>query len=568
MAGLTTSISASQQFKAVAYLRWCLFRNGFRRKGGRGELLARFVVYPIALVMLLGPVTAALALSYESASKHNLDMMVLIFWGIFVLQLLVSINISPPGLSFDPESLIRFPVTFPRYLSIRVVLGLLSASTIAGTASLFAAAIGVTIADHELGPIAFAAACTLALSNMIFNRMLFAWVDRWLSTRRAREFFTFFIVACSLGVQYLNVTFNGFGHHVTHRDQQAKIQSAIGFYHRVQPILAALPPGQAASAILNSNQGSNLAATFNLFGVLISATIFFVIFAWRMQREYRGENLSEVNHSATVKTAAAAIAPVARPAVTLAPASPAPRNGFLSPEILAAMQKEWIYLRRNPSQLYGLIIPLAMVFLFTARASTFGQNRWIFPGAVAYALMGISALAYNSLGLDASGIQFYFLAPVAMRTIFLAKNLLGFSINILQIILIYALLCFTAGAPGLTITLTTICWAIFSALVNITFANMRSITTPKRIDPSKMSRRQNSQLSALISVALTLTAGAIGFGVFVLGLITGLSWLPIPILLVLDVAAFALYVASLSKLDAMVQNNRETILEELTKVAV
>ena len=401
---------------------------------------------------------------------------------------------------------------------------------------------------------------------MLFVRMVFAWIDRWLSTRRARELLTFSIVLFSLFIQYVNVTFNGFGSH-NHRDQQAKIAAAVRFYHHIQPVLAALPPGQAASAILNCGQGSNVAAALNLLGVLLSAGIFFVIFAWRMQREYRGENLSEVNHSQSAKPVAATHV-AARPLTALAPPSMAERNGLLSPEIVAAIRKEWIYLRRNPAQLYGLIIPLAMVFLFTARANTLSHNEWIFPAAVAYSLLGISAQAYNSLGLDASGIQFYFLAPVTMRSIFLAKNLLGFAINLLQIAVIYTLLCFTAGQPGFVITITTICWAIFSALFNITFGNMRSITTPKRIDPSKMSRRQASQLSALISLALTLVAGGVGFGVFMLATITGIDWLPIPILLVLDIGAFALYVASLSRLDAMVQNNRETILEELTKVAV
>ena len=416
----TNPISAGQQFRAVAYLRWRLFRNGFRRKGGKGELFARIIVYPFALVMLLGPVLAAFALSYEAASftrgHQNLELMVLIFWGIFLLQLLVSVNISPPGLSFDPEALIRFPVTFPRYLSIRLVLGLLSASTIAGTASLFAAALGVSIGDSGLGPVAFAAAFTLSLSNMLFNRMLFAWVDRWLSTRRARELLTFSIVLFSLFIQYVNVTFNGFGSH-NHRDQQAKIAAAIRFYHHMQPVLSALPPGQAASAILNSSQGLNVAAALNLLGVLLSAGIFFVIFAWRMQREYRGENLSEVNHSQTARpTVATQAAP--RPMSALAPPATAARSRMLSPEIVAAIGKEWVYLRRNPAQLYGLIIPLAMVFLFTARANMMSHNQWIFPGAVAYSLLGISAQAYNSLGLDASGIQFYFLAPVTMRTIF------------------------------------------------------------------------------------------------------------------------------------------------------
>jgi ABC-2 type transport system permease protein len=585
MAGLTElsgkptgAIPAAQQFGAVAYLRWCLFRNGFRRKGGAGELAARIIVFPIALGFVVGPAIAAFALSLSAAHANHLSYLLPIFWGIFALQILVSINVSPPGLSFDPESLIRFPVTFTRYLIIRLFLGLLSASTIVGTTALLAAAAGVTVAIPTLALPAFIAVLALAICNMLFIRMIFAWIDRWLSTRRAREFFTFFIIAISLGFQYINITLNGFGRH--HRPEQAaKIAAAIRFYHHIQPILAALPPGQAASAIIHASANATGSAALNIFAILVGAAIFKSVFAWRMLREYRGENLSEVSRSQPTPAPAAlprASSAQATHTASLAPlaanSQPASTLPFgLSTEIVGAFQKEWIYVRRNPAQMYGLLVPFAMVFIFAARTNTFASASradWIFPAAIAYSLLGMSQLAYNALGLDAAGVQFYFMAPVRMRTIFIAKNLFGFLINIVQIALVYVVLSFTSGAPSPLVTVMTICWVIFAALANITVANMRSITSPKKVDPSKLSRKQASQLSALICMGVIFVAGGIGAGLIAVGHFTGMPWLPIPILLLFDLGAFALYRASLDRIDAMVLNHRDSLLEELTKASI
>ena len=74
--------------------------------------------------------------SYAAIDNQRIDLMAVVFWAIFVLQILVSVNLSPAAQTFDPESLIRFPLSFPRYLTIRLFLGLLAPSTIAGTCSL------------------------------------------------------------------------------------------------------------------------------------------------------------------------------------------------------------------------------------------------------------------------------------------------------------------------------------------------------------------------------------------------------------------------------------------------
>ncbi len=555
-------IPASQQFAAIAWLRWRLFANGFRRKEGKGELIARIVVFPIAALFVIGPVFGATFASWGAVSNNHLEFLTGIFWGIFALQIVVSINISPPGLSFDPESLIRFPLSFPRYLTIRLFLGLLSVSTIIGTLALLGAASGIAYAAPNLAPIAFASALALALANMLFIRTLFAWIDRWLSTRRARELFTGLVLVFSIGIQYVNVTINGVGKHMSHAERQAKYAAIARAYGHIEPALRNLPPSLAGTAIRQQSVAYVAA-------ILLFAALFLAIFAWRMHREYRGENLSEAANSPSTQPAAELRRPGA-PSQTVSsfevgshPAS----SSFLSSVTSACFEKEWIYVRRNPAQFYGLIAPLAMVFIFAGRMGSFARTGYVFPSAVAYSVLGISALAYNILGVDAAGIQFYFIAPIRLRDVMLGKNLFGFSITALQLVLVYAVLTFISGPPPILILVSTICWVIFASLVNATIGNMRSITAPKKIDPSKISRKQASQLSALMCVGIMLAISALGGGLMLLAAAAGIPWLPIPILLALALGAFALYSAGLNRADAMALNHRESLIEELCKAS-
>ncbi len=558
---MAVSISASSQFGAVAYLRWRLFVNAFRRKEGAAELAARLIVYPVGLVFLLGPMAGAGFGSYAAIDNQRPDLMAVVFWAIFVLQILVSVNLSPAAQSFDPETLIRFPLSFPRYLTIRLFLGLLSPSTIAGSCSLFTAALGASIAQPALAPIVFSAAFALALNNMFFVRMIFAWIDRWLSTRRARELFTGVVILFGIGIQYLNVTFNNIGHRSSRAAQAAKVAAAGRYYHRFEPVFKVLPPGLAGDAVLKQSHHATWVALGEIGGILGFAALFLGIFAARMRREFAGENLSEAR--VTPRKAVAA-----RAGTVKVGARTEEENHFgLSPFIAASLQKESIYLRRNISQFYGFLAPLAMVLIFAGRTGSFGRTGFIFPSAVAYSFLGIAALAYNVLGVDASGIQSYLLAPIRMRDVFLAKNLLGFGLSAIQLGLVYAVVVFTSGRPPLLLTIATIFWLLFATFTNAAIGNIRSITTPKKMDPNKVTRRQASQLSALMSLGIMLTASALGAGLLLLGQRLDLPWLPIPVLLVCAGVAFGFYVRGLERIDGLVFRHRETLIEELSKAS-
>jgi len=561
-----TAAQSRAQFAALAKLRWCIFRNSFRRKGGTGELVARIILFPILGVVAFGPIVGSGFAAYLMASSGRIANLPLLTWAIFGLWQVVVLNIAAPGLSFDINTIIRFPLSFPRYLTARVFFGLLSASTIIGTLCLISADIGIGMAQPSLVLWATLLFATYALSNIFFTRMILVWVERWLSTRRAREVLTAFILFASLGFQYFNINYNpGFQHghhHANHLPLLLKI------LHRIQPVAALLPPGLTASSIVSHSQSHNLAAIASLFGLIAFTLLFFGVYASRMHREFLGENLSETtqpNQPAARRSPATSATPRITSTATPIPATRTSTFG-LNPTIIACLQKDFIYLRRNLNQLYGFVVPLFMVFFVANRMSASGRyGIYVFPIAVAYSVLGVSVLSYNGLGMDGSGVQFYFLSPTRLRDVFLAKNLTVFFLSFLELVLIFAVIAFVAHPPTLIVGLATVCWLVFATFVNGAVGNLRSLIAPKKIDLSKVSRKQASQLSVLIALGILVACLGIGAAVIFIANYLGSPWLMIPILLALAVASFIFYIQILNRLDAIALTHRETLSEELCK---
>ncbi len=548
-----TTAQTRAQFLALAQLRWYIVKNSYHRKGGIGELIARLIFLPIIAVIAIGPIIGSGIAAYFLASTNNLDRLPALTWAIFLLTQLISINISPPALSFNVDILLRFPLSFPRYLAARLFFGLLSASNVVPTLALLAADIGLSIALPGLAVWATVLLSAYAIANILFTRMIFAWIDLWLSTRRARELFTAFIVFASLGFQYLNVTFNpGLQNH---HHANPHLPLLLKTLHRIEPIAALLPPGLTASSILSFSHSSLLPATARLLGLIAFACLFLAIYARRMQREFRGENLSEL----TQPTKSAK-----QPAAT--PTAAAAHPSLFNPILTACLGKELLYLRRNTNQLYGFIAPVFMVLLFASRLSTSGRSGdLIFPSAVAYSILGISILSYNALGADGSGVQLYLLAPISLRDVFLAKNLIVFLLNLIEFVLLAVLLSLTGHPPTTLILLATFCWLLFTTFLNATAGNLRSLSAPKKIDLSRISRGQTSQLSALIALGIALACCAIGYAIAAYTRYIHHPWIMIPALLTLSATSFFFYLQTLRRITPYALNRREHLTEALSK---
>jgi ABC-2 type transport system permease protein len=561
-----TPAQTRAQYAAIAWLRWRILVNSFRRKGGAGELVARIILYPILAGFAIGPTFLAGLGGWYFASHNHFDRIAWLLWVTFILCQILNINLGQPGTTFDPRLLIRFPMRLRSFVAIRLFFGLLSPANVIGTLMSLAVAIGVTIAQPQLWLYALIALAIFAATNVLFSRMVFAWVDRWLSTRRAREIFTGLIFFVSLGFQYLNITFNpGLNRHShTASAIQKNLPIAERIVQRLAPLLNHLPPELTAFSLAAARIG-HIFTFIPLIGCCaLYALVFLAIFALRMRTEFRGENLSDAANavSAPRPRTPSEIKPSLAPTTAIQPSLTHP--GFRS-TVSAVLGKEFLYLRRNTGLFYSLVAPVVMVFLFAGRIAGRNGSVWTFPIALAYTLLGIVPLSYNSFGLEGAGAQLYFMAPIRLRDVVLAKNLINTLLAAVEMATVLLIVSYVARPPAIGIALSAVFWAAATLLISLAIGNRRSITSPKRIDPGRTTSKQASPLSALLSMGILLLSAALGFGFIFLSRYLHMPWLVLAGTSLLLAIALPTYIIGLQGIDRFAETHREELFTELSK---
>jgi ABC-2 type transport system permease protein len=554
---------ARQQLRAVLWLRWRIFVNAFRFKGAAGELVAKIISYPILALMVFGPsIGAGIGAWYVTQNHHPL-LLALILWGIFALWQMVSFTTSASGPSFDLSSLIRFPIRYWDYFLLRLSFGLLDPPNLIGMACLLAMTIGITVAFPPLLLWAALALFTFGATNVFFSRMVYAWLERFLAQRKTRELVTVAILFASLGFQVIAQFSHRLAPHGQHRALSPWIVTAI---HALKAINWFLPPGLAANSITLMRAADAPLAFATLFGLALWATAFLFLFHRRILAQFLGENLSEAP-SANPGPATARSKPIAaKPGFS-------PLTGILSPTVAALLLKEFRYLLRSGPKLYALVLPAFMVFIFSSRQSglayagiTHASSSFVFSYGCLYLQLMLVAMLYNSLGSDAHGVQFYFMAPTRLRDVLFAKNILTFGILLAEFLLIYIAAATLAQAPTLDVTIATVAGTLFIFLLSLAIGNVRSLVSPKVIHPTQVRKQNISGLNSLISLLVTMASGAISVAIFAGSQFLFQSFWPAALALTLLTAIAALgYILVYRQLDRIALEHQETLSAELCK---
>ncbi len=549
------------QFAAIAWLRWRILANSFRRKGGAGEMVGRILLYPVMASLAVGPSVLVGVLAWLFVHQQQPERMVYALWGTFAYCQLLNIQLGQPGSTFDPTELIRFPLAVRNYIWIRLCFGLLSPANVIGTMMSLSIAIGIMVAAPALWFYALLGMSVFAATIVLFSRMVFAWVDRWLATRRAREIFTGLIFFFSIGIQWVNFTFNpAYSHSRSISPEHLRLAAALT--HRIAPFLYWMPPELATRAVMAASRSAGLHSLQLTVTCALYAAAFFAVFALRTRTEFRGENLSDAANAVS----RASLQPVAKASTLSSTDSKAERTYGLSPIVFAQLGKELLYVRRNTGILYGLIAPVFLVLIIASRfASRGGSASWVFPAAVAYSLLAIGTFSYNSFGLEGAGVQFYFLAPVRIRDVVFAKNLLNFLLAGVEVALTFAVVSYLAGLPPLSYAISTVLWAGATMLLTTIVGNRRAITTPKKIAVGRVANKQVSQLSALIAMGILLGSAALAAVPVALALYLKQDWFLLPVFGSLAAAVVYFYRRSLASLDQFALDHREELFTELCK---
>ena len=545
MAGLRPA--SGGQLRAIALLRWQLVVNSLRSVRGRLNLVSRVLggLLVLATGVIGGSALFLTAIWAAAADQHNLQWLAVPFWIVFLFWQLFPVMATTFTQNLDSSALLRFPMGYSAYFLVRVIYGTLDIATALSFFWLFGLFLGISSADPRLAPWALLAIGLFAIFNILLGRMIFAWIEHWLSRRRSREVLGVLFLLVMVGFQMVGPLLG--------RYNGKSAPQTLRALAKLIPIEQALPPGLAASCLTNAAEGKSSAAllSFVLLAACAGGTAW--VLHLRLRRQYRGDDPA-AGEKRRVQQEKSAI-----------------RRGWNLPlfsgPVSAVFEKELRYLSRSGPMLFTLIMPMVVVFvLWSGRRGFLGQQTaYAFPVGAAYCLLVMTNMVYNNFGGDGGGIQFFLFSPVSFRRIVVAKNLAHMAIVATEVFFLWLGVRVVYGPPAPTVVALTLAWYLFAAPVNFAAGDLLSMYSPKRIDYATFGRQRASASTVFVSLGVQLIVS--GTGVLAVFLATHYAnlWIASLVLLALSIPSMTGYFFLLSRIDRIAMSRREVLATELCR---
>ncbi len=570
MAGLTVPYARSawtesrDQFAAVARLRWCIFVNSARTLRGRLEAVSSVLMGVLFGLLGIGGMFGLGLAAWYFVSHGKAEWLALLLWSICLYWQIFPLMATAFAESFDSSNFLRFPLRYRSYFFIRMAYGVLDPATLVASAWTLGIFAGISIASPILLPWAALVLAAFAAFNILLNRALFAWIERWLARRKTREILGIVFLLLIVGVQFIGPLTARLG-----RQPHRNIGRYAGLALRAERVL---PPGLAGAAIASATE-RRLTVAFASFGFLcVYGAACLWILDLRVRSQFHGELISEV------------VAPVAPSSAREKRHSA--RVGWdlpgLSQPVAAVFEKEFRYLSRSSSMIFMMLMPVVILLIMgIGRTAAMGPHpaspsphshpfpagvwHYAFPIALGYALMILTNLIYNSLGADGGGVQMYYVVPVRFRDVLLGKNLMHAAILIVETVLLWIAATLMFGGVPLGILLATLAALIFAAIVDFAAGDCLSLLSPKKMDFAVFGRQRAAGTTAFAALGVQAVVFGLVAATFIVAHFFGGLWLAVVLNLALGALALAGYAALLSRIDALARHRREAIISELLR---
>lgn len=552
MARVNFSLEGRGQFAAIARVRWQLFANSLRQMRGRLELVSRILVGLGFGIFGLGGALGLGSAAWVFVSRDTVEWIaiflwvVLLFWQLFPLMAIAFTE------NFDSSDLLRFPLSYRSYFLVRLTYGSIDAGTTIGFLWLLGITVGIGVAHPNLVIWAALVLLAFAVLNILLARMIFAWIERWLATRRTREVIGVVFFLLVLSVQLILPLLDHYG-----EPGRPRVTRLIGH------LLTAgrfLPPGLAADSISHAARGE-LTGSLAAFALLfLSGVVILWLLHLRLRAQYRGECLSET----TRRTAP----PGERQRIRLGWSV-----AGVSGRVAAIFEKELRYLLRSSPMLITLIMPVFVLVIFRLTPGKIGTDESFlahaselaFPIGTGYGLLALTNLVYNTFGADGGGVQFFFVSPVTFREIVFGKNLAQAAVLGLETVLVWIAVCLLFRPPSIGLTLSTLSGLLFAASVNFAAGNLLSFYSPKKYDFGLLGRQRAANMTILASFGIQLVVFGLSYLTLLMARSYGKMWLATIAFLALATTGFAGYTFVLNRVDRVAISHRENLIAELCR---
>ena len=553
----------ARQLWLVVAVRWQIFRNGMRSSSEAVHAIGSVAVGLFYTLLALGGSAIVGLGSFVIAQTRNWTVLALLLWGIFLVWHLAPVMVSAMNPGFDGRNLLRFPMRFSTFFALNIAYGIADPFAIAGILWHAAMCVGVSIARPDLFWWAALALGVSAIMNLLFNRLIFSWLERILAKRLVREIVTSFFVLLFVGLQFSGAILRREGPAV-----RRALSDSAGVW-------SVLPPALAGTAIERAAERDSLVALRTVGLLAIYSVAFAAFYAIRIRAQFTGEDLSESAAPARQSPAAKRIA-----AASPVRGAPVSRASILGSEILSApvaaiFIKELRYFYRNSMLMMNMFLPLIFIAFFILPTSMQRGQRapsffsrfggdFAYPAAVAYIAMLMMNFCPNNLAYEGRGIERLYLAPVKFRDVMLGKNLFHGALLALEAVFALVLVSVMGHLPSAVIILATWSALLFSALVDLAAGNWLSLQFPRRFEFG-VRRQRPSGLTSIISFGIffakmLVIAGAAYLCVWLVGL-----WLLPVAYIALAAAALAAYRLILEGTTRQAILQRDAILEQLSR---
>ncbi len=537
------------QLGAITRVRWQILKNSLRTMRGRMEIVSWvFIGIWFAALGLGGSFGLAIGTWWIVLHGHT-EWLAAIFWPIFLFWVFFPLVATAFTEAFDSTNLLRYPLRYSSFVLVNLIYGSLDGSTVVGILWLAGAALGASLAAPSFAPWTVLVIVLFGASNVLLIRALFSWIERWLAQRKTREIMAVVFFAAIIAFQMIGPLSRRL------RSEHFVVPAYVAHAIVIQKYL---PPGLVAGAIGGALEARWSLALGSLLLLSSYAIGFLLLFHIRLRGQYAGESFGEG---------------IAREKVRAEKVET--RSGWnlpgLSGQVAAIMEKEVRYLSRSGPMLFTLLMPAVIILLFhlganPARGAQLARApNLAFPIGAAYALLLLTNLIYNSFGADGIGVQFFYVAPVHMRSVILAKNLVHSSILLLEMCVVWLATALFYGPPPGDILAATLAGILFAAPLDLCIGNMLSLYSPKKYDYSAFGRQRAPGMAVLASFGVQAVIIGVAAITILISRHYGGLWFAAAIFVGLSGITFVVYRFVLSRIDSIALQKRESLVSVLAK---